>query len=116
MFPNRHHVYLHDTPSREKFAFDERSFSNGCIRVERIVELAALALDDPKWSKEQLEAAIATGSTRNITLARRLPVLLTYWTAVIEPGTERPRFFDDVYRRDPEFLAALDQPFRFRRP
>ena len=116
MFPNRHHVYLHDTPSREKFAFDERSFSNGCIRVERIVELAALALDDPKWSREQLEAAIATGSTRNITLARRLPVLLTYWTAVIEPGTERPRFFDDVYRRDSEFLAALDQPFRFRRP
>jgi murein L,D-transpeptidase YcbB/YkuD len=114
MFPNPHHVYLHDTPSRDKFAFDERTFSHGCIRVEQILELAALALDDPKWSKDQLEAALATGKTRNVTLARRLPVLLTYWTAVIDPGTARPRFYDDVYKRDPAFLAALEEPFRFR--
>jgi murein L,D-transpeptidase YcbB/YkuD len=114
MFPNPHHVYLHDTPHLDKFAFDERTFSNGCIRVENVVDLAALALDDPKWTKEKLEQEIATGKTRNLTLARKLPVLLTYWTAVIDPGTARPRFFDDAYGRDPEFLAALDQPFRFR--
>jgi murein L,D-transpeptidase YcbB/YkuD len=41
-------------------------------------------------------------------------VLLTYWTAVIDPGTARPRFYDDVYKRDPAFLAALEEPFRFR--
>jgi L,D-transpeptidase-like protein len=116
MFPNPHHVYLHDTPQRDKFAFDERTFSNGCIRVEKIVDLAALALDDPKWTKEKLEQEIATGNTRNLTLARKLPVLLTYWTAAIDPGTERPRFFDDAYGRDPAFLEALDHPFRFRRP
>jgi murein L,D-transpeptidase YcbB/YkuD len=115
MFPNPHHVYLHDTPQRDKFAFDERTFSNGCIRVEKIVDLAALALDDPNWTKEKLDDAITTGQTRNLTLGRKLPVLLTYWTAVIDPGTERARFFDDVYGRDPAFLAALEQPFHFRR-
>jgi murein L,D-transpeptidase YcbB/YkuD len=116
MFPNPHHVYLHDTPHREKFASDERTFSNGCIRVESIVELAALAIDDPgTWSKDKLEAAIATGQTRNITLRRRLPVLLTYWTAAVDPDTDRARFYEDVYGRDPAFLAALDRPFQFHR-
>jgi hypothetical protein len=79
------------------------------------VDLAALALDDPQWTKEKLDDAITTGQTRNLTLARKLPVLLTYWTAVIDPGTERARFFDDVYGRDAAFLAALEQPFHFRR-
>jgi len=114
MFPNPHHVYLHDTPQRDKFAAEARTFSNGCIRVDQVVDLAVLALDDPgTWSKEKLEAAIATGKTRNLTLKRRLPVLLMYWTAVVDPGDERARFFDDPYGRDPAFLAALDQPFRF---
>ena len=29
MFPNRHSVYMHDTPHRELFADDVRAFSNG---------------------------------------------------------------------------------------
>jgi len=116
MFPNPHHVYLHDTPHRDKFAAEERTFSNGCIRVEKIVDLTALAIgDSATWSQEKLEAEIATGRTRNITLARRLPVLLTYWTAVVDREDDRPRFYDDVYARDPAYLAALDRPFQFHR-
>ena len=113
MFPNTHHVYLHDTPHRELFAADARTFSSGCIRVEKIVDLTLFALaDSVKWSREKLNAAIATGKTRNITLARRLPVLLTYWTAVVDDRDGRPRFYNDTYDRDPAFLAALDRPFR----
>ena len=48
MFPNEHNVYLHDTPSKELFARDERAFSSGCIRVERPFELAELLLDGPR--------------------------------------------------------------------
>ena len=115
MFPNPHAVYLHDTPQRELFARDARTFSHGCIRVEGIVDLAVLVLDDPeRWSKEKVEAALATGRTQNVTLRRRVPVLLTYWTAVVRPGDERPSFYDDVYGRDPAFLAALDRPFQFQ--
>ena len=40
MFPNRHNVYLHDTPSRELFAKTSRAFSSGCIRLEKPLELA----------------------------------------------------------------------------
>ena len=115
MFPNPHHVYLHDTPNRELFATDARTFSHGCIRVEKVVDLATMAIDDSvSWSRSRIDSAIATGRTRNITLRRRLPVLLVYWTAVIDPDDRRPRFFTDVYRRDPVYLAALNRPFRSR--
>src|SRR5262249_21726285 len=35
MFPNPHHVYLHDTPNRELFATDTRTFSHGSIPVAK---------------------------------------------------------------------------------
>ena len=111
MFPNTHHVYLHDTPHRELFASDARAFSSGCIRVEKIEELAALVIGDSvSWSRANLDAAIATGKTRNITLRRRLPVLLTYWTAVVDRSGGTPQFFRDAYGRDRAFEAALDKP------
>ena len=47
MFPNEHSVYMHDTPHRELFARDVRAFSNGCIRLEKPVELAAHPADRP---------------------------------------------------------------------
>jgi murein L,D-transpeptidase YcbB/YkuD len=114
MFPNPHFVYLHDTPHKDLFSADARSFSSGCIRVRDIVDLTVEVLDDPAtWSRDALLAALATGKTRNVTLARRIPVLVTYWTAVVSPGDPTVRFYDDVYDRDPGLLRALDGPFRF---
>ena len=114
-FPNPHLVYLHDTPQRDLFDEDRRAFSSGCIRVQNVVDLAALLLDDPKWGRPQLEAAIAAERTQYISLARRVPVFLLYWTAEVRPGDDRVYFFDDVYKRDAAELAALDGPFRFSR-
>jgi murein L,D-transpeptidase YcbB/YkuD len=113
MFPNPYHVYLHDTPSRTLFAKETRTFSHGCIRVQKPVELAALALDDPAWSVEKLQAAIDTGRTRNVSLTQKLPVLVLYWTATVgQSGLVY--LLDDPYGRDKETLAALDAPFSFR--
>ncbi len=115
MFPNPHSVYLHDTPARALFAQTTRTFSHGCIRVQKPLELAALALDDPAWSVDRLEEAIATGRTLTVTLGHRLPVLVLYWTAAVgESGAVY--LFDDPYKRDKTALAALDAPFRFRDP
>src|SRR5690606_10733901 len=38
--PNPHAIFLHDTPSRNLFAQDDRALSHGCIRTERALELA----------------------------------------------------------------------------
>jgi murein L,D-transpeptidase YcbB/YkuD len=115
MFPNPHLVYLHDTPSKELFERSERAFSSGCIRIERPLELAELLLDDPvNWSRERIDAVVASGETTTVWLDRPLPVLLLYWTAL--PTLQGPvRFFRDLYGRDPEVLAGLARPPEFRR-
>ena len=38
--PNRHAVYMHDTPSKRLFAQDARFHSSGCVRVADIRSLA----------------------------------------------------------------------------
>jgi len=109
MFPNQYNVYLHDTPSRELFAREDRNFSSGCIRVEDPIRLAELILDEPvRWSREAIEAAIATGQTRTIPLATPFPVLILYWTASADLHGE-VHYYRDAYQRDASLLAALNR-------
>lgn len=113
MFPNPHLVYLHDTPSRELFDRDERTFSSGCIRVQKILELVTLLLHDPqRWSAAELAKIVATGQTRTVTLPQKVPVLLIYWTADRDDAG-RVVFKRDPYGRDAPLKRALDAPFRF---
>jgi murein L,D-transpeptidase YcbB/YkuD len=112
MFPNPHMVYLHDTPSKSLFDKDERTFSSGCIRVQKAFELAELVLDDAqRWNQETLAEVVASKETRTVNLARPVPVLILYWTAQPRPDGQ-VIFRNDVYGRDPATLAALDSPFR----
>ncbi len=112
MFPNPYLVYLHDTPAKALFDRDERAFSSGCIRVEKAFELTELVLNDAQqWSAATIQAAIATGQTRTVYLAKPVPVLILYWTA--QPTPEGQIIFrNDVYGRDAPTLAALDSDFR----
>jgi murein L,D-transpeptidase YcbB/YkuD len=112
MFPNPHLVYLHDTPARSLFEKDDRTFSSGCIRVEKPFELAERLLAGTAWTREAMDAAVATGETRTVRLPKAVPVLLIYWT-VDEDLQGRIVFKRDPYDRDPPLAAALDQPFRF---
>ena len=80
-FDNPFAVYLHDTPSRAKFASYDRLASHGCIRLEKPLPLAELMLKgDPKLSG-QVEALIATGRTQRVQLPTKVAVYLLYWTA-----------------------------------
>lgn len=113
MFPNRHNVYLHDTPSRELFQQPRRAFSSGCIRVERPLALTAWLLrDQPQWSPEDIDQALESRRERTVPLRRGVPVHLQYWTAWTEAdGTLH--FRDDLYNRDSGVaatLAALPKP------
>jgi len=55
MFPNEHAVYLHDTPSKYLFDRADRTFSAGCIRVERPFELAEVLLGQDGWTQQKME-------------------------------------------------------------
>ncbi|RLK51666.1 murein L,D-transpeptidase YcbB/YkuD [Alkalispirillum mobile] len=110
MFPNRHNVYLHDTPARELFDQPRRAFSSGCIRIERPLELAAWLLrDHPDWSAEAIDRALERGRggrERTVSLPRSIPVHLQYWTAwADQDGTLH--FREDLYDRDAGIAAAL---------
>ena len=115
MFPNKHAVYLHDTPSRELFKRTERTFSSGCIRIEDPYGLAELLLDaDPQWDRERVIAAVDSLKTRIITLRKPVVVILLYWTVdVDDEGTVL--FKQDIYDRDPPIIKALGKKFSFRK-
>jgi murein L,D-transpeptidase YcbB/YkuD len=107
MFPNRFNVYMHDTPARALFEKTVRSFSHGCIRVERPEEFGAVVLGrQPGWSLDRIQAAIARGERRIVTLAAPLPVHITYLTAWVNKDGS-VHFRDDVYGRDPLLAEAL---------
>jgi len=115
MFPNAYSVYLHDTPSQALFAKSERAFSSGCIRVENALELARLLLEGQTgWDADAIAAAVASGKTHTVTLQKKVPVLLTYWTAWVDRDGVL-QFRSDVYGRDAKVRAALDMPFRVHR-
>jgi murein L,D-transpeptidase YcbB/YkuD len=106
MFPNPYDIYLHDTPSRELFAAETRTFSSGCIRIEDPLGLAQMLLGDKGYDQAKIEQVIATGKTTQVELSQPLPVLIVYWTTSVGASGE-VRYGPDVYDRDPPVLAAL---------
>jgi L,D-transpeptidase YcbB len=109
MFPNKFSVYLHDTPAKELFKKIRRSFSSGCIRVEKPFDLLTyLFKDDPQWTKDRLSEGIDSGSNKIITIKNKIDVHLLYWTAWV--GKEGiVHFREDIYRRDEKLIRALQQ-------
>jgi murein L,D-transpeptidase YcbB/YkuD len=108
MFPNRFSVYLHDTPARELFDRETRTFSSGCIRVEAPLELAETLLSgDPRWSRAAINTASRAGREETVQLPTPVPVHLQYWTAWISRTDGRLQFSNDVYGRDQAVLRGL---------
>jgi L,D-transpeptidase YcbB len=106
-FVNAYSVGIHDTPSRQLFKKDKRTFSHGCIRVDDPFGFAA-ALLGPPHSSESLESTVAASSeTQKLPFVTPIPVIVDYFTA--EVGDDgRLRLFDDVYRRNPVASAAAE--------
>jgi murein L,D-transpeptidase YcbB/YkuD len=104
--PNADDIYMHDTPERRLFGLSRRYISHGCVRVEDPRGLAEVLLDSDQWSRDAIDAAIATGQTQKVPLHKSLPVYVLYWTAFVDPdGTVE--FRDDVYGRDRRLAEAL---------
>lgn len=103
MFANPFSIYLHDTPSKSLFQRDIRTFSSGCIRLEKPFELAAFALNQqslPEKFSEDLD------SDKTITkhLPKPLPIYLVYITAWIDEPGKLVHFYPDIYDRDSSTL------------
>lgn len=107
LFPNRFHVYLHDTPARGLFDSVRRDFSHGCVRVERPRELAEYLLrENSRWSPEEIRDVLERGDETAVRLDPPVPVHLEYFTAwADEDGSVH--FRPDIYGLDAPVYAAL---------
>ncbi len=113
LFPNRHSVYMHDTPSKSLFSKSSRAFSHGCIRVENPLDLAELILSDrKKWDREKMEKTIKKGKTTTVTIKDNIDVMVLYYTAGLFPDGVL-FYLPDIYKRDQALLNALDTPFEY---
>ena len=109
LFPNKHAVYVHDTPTKWAFNVDDRARSHGCIRAGDPEGLARTLLTRTNaWEAEQV-ADIFRGSwrrTQHVQVEATVPVHLVYFTAEVDPDG-RLRVYDDVYGRDGRLADAL---------
>ena len=115
--PNKHAIFLHDTPSRHLFANDVRALSHGCIRVQDARELAmTMAILGNMKSKDdipaiQSEVEEITGSREYTAykIENEWPVYITYFTMATDVNGELTTF-KDIYGRDDAVKAAFAAP------
>ena len=106
-FDNPFAVYLHDTPSRAKFASYDRLASHGCIRLEKPIPLAELMVKADPALAGQVPTMIATGKTQRVQLPQKVAVYLLYWTAFASAnGTMN--FRADPYGWDKLLAGKID--------
>jgi L,D-transpeptidase YcbB len=102
LFPNKHSIYMHDTPNRELFAKSVRNFSHGCVRVENPREFAEVLLG---MSVQDVADSIEAGQTKTVKVTRKTQVHLAYFTAwPDENGIIR--YHSDAYARDATLKKA----------
>lgn len=102
VFSNEADIYIHDTPTRRLFAQSRRSFSHGCIRIEKPVDLAAYLLKSPsdaRWTNRNIQAEIRKGKNRALKLPEVVPVHIVYKTVWID-REGRLNFRPDIYNID----------------
>jgi murein L,D-transpeptidase YcbB/YkuD len=81
VFPNKHDVYLHDTPLKFLFANPVRAESHGCVRVQDPNQLALMLLErDQGWTAAEIASAIQKGYDQHVALKQKIPIHITYFT------------------------------------
>jgi murein L,D-transpeptidase YcbB/YkuD len=106
LFPNKHHVYMHDTPHKHLFGSATRTYSYGCIRVRDPIRFAEVLLGHDKgWSPERVRSMVPRGG--QVTLSTPIPVHTVYFTAVAD-ADGKLRTFSDFYRVDSRVASAIE--------
>ena len=103
IFPNKHNVYLHDTPDRKLFDKTDRKLSHGCIRIEKPIRLTEFVFnDDSEWDTNRIRSEIDSGQSKEVYLKQPIPVYVMYFTVWVEDDNS-VHFRDDFYN----FLALF---------
>lgn len=110
MFPNKHAIYMHDTPAKNLFKREHRAYSHGCIRLHDPQAMAAAVLGK---SKSHVNARIKPGVNKTEKLSVKVPVYVSYFTAwPQEDGSIK--YFNDMYGRDSHLIKAFKETEKAR--
>ena len=104
MFPNAFSVYMHDTPSRSLFNRTVRTFSSGCVRLEKPLTLARFLMGEK--GMQRINNVLRSGDNRRIALPEPVAVHLIYQTAWMDEQGDI-QFRPDVYRKDAMLRTAM---------
>lgn len=110
LFPNKHAIYMHDTPAKSLFSRDTRAFSHGCVRLHDPKAMAAAVLGT---DVDQVNGYIAPRKTKTVFLETPIPVHVAYFTAW-PSETGAVEYFDDVYGRDKALSKAFEATMKTR--
>ncbi len=109
MFPNKFSIYMHDTPMKDLFFKDERTFSHGCIRLQEPFEFAYSLLREQNENAEEVFQEILTKNDETqLNLNRDIPVKIIYRTAFFDKFGQI-QFRSDIYGRDALVYMALSE-------
>jgi L,D-transpeptidase YcbB len=113
LFPNKHSVYLHDTPMKALFNEDERLYSHGCVRLRNPLTLAQIVLDmDKGKGRYDVKDLVSDGPEVNtVSLNWPIPVHIGYFTAWAD-NDSTVRIFDDAYGHEKRIRLALDNKWK----
>ncbi|MGH1465510.1 MAG: L,D-transpeptidase family protein [Cognatishimia sp.] len=107
MFPNRHNIYLHDTPAKNLFSREVRAYSHGCIRLHQPFEFAyALLAKQESQPKTFFHNLLDGGREKQVDLKKDVPVHIIYRTAFTNAKGPM-QYRRDIYGRDAKIWKAL---------
>lgn len=110
LFPNKHSIYMHDTPSRGLFKRANRALSHGCVRLHKPREMAA-AVMGTKVSK--MNSLISKGVNKAMRVPKKMPVYVSYFTAWPNAKGE-VKYYPDIYGRDKALTKAFQSTDKVR--
>ncbi len=103
MFPNKHSIYMHDTPAKSLFKRGKRAFSHGCVRLAEPRKMAAAVLGT---GINTIRDRLYGGENNQQRLKNKVPVYVAYFTAW--PNIDgKVKYFGDMYGRDKALAKAM---------
>jgi L,D-transpeptidase YcbB len=107
VLPNRFSIYLHDARNRTLYEEISRKLSNGCIRVEKSLQLAEYLLKpDAKWNSKRIRAIVKQRTPIMVSLPKPVAVHLYYWTAWVDE-LDMLQLRKDIYDKDKPLLDKM---------
>lgn len=94
-------IYLHHTNHPELFSRTDRTFSSGCVRVEKAYDLAHWLLGE-KWDANNGDGILKTNRELQVKLSAKVPVYLEYRPVTVS-ATGIPHYHADPYLRVPSY-------------